>query len=284
MKGRITALAIVLAAAAAGASGCSSGGAKAANPAQLLSAAVKNAQSAHSVVATTNLQTSQIPGLGGLLGSLGLTTSGTYTGRTSPPTLREFSGTVQAAGQSLGNIDLISSPGAAYVQMPPLLKSLLHTTKPWSTVTQSQLKSGGLVSSLLSEATSVNPLSFAALLGESANTKTAGTANVNGVNTTVVTGSIPASAAISKLPSSLQSTFSSDSSGQITFQAWIDGQRNFRKLDISEGPSGGPATTKVAFTVTSLNQPVKITLPSPGQTAPLPKKALSGLSGLAGGL
>lgn len=276
MKGRITALAVVLAVGVAGVTGCSSGGAKAADPAQMLSAAVKNAQNASSVVAATTLQTSQIPGLGGLLGSLGLATSGTYTGQTTPTTLREFSGTVQAAGQSLGNIDLISAQDAAYVQVPPVLKALLHTTKPWSKVTQSQLKSGGLVASLLREATSVNPVNFAGLLGQSTNTKTVGTAKVNGVSTTEVSGSIPASAAISKLPSSLQPTFSSDRSGQITFQAWIDGTHNFRKLAISEGGNGsGAPTTKVTFNVTSLNQPVKITPPPAAQTGPLPKSSLT---------
>lgn len=279
-KSHIALLAAVL---AVGAAGCSSGAAKKtadANPATLLSAAVQNAQNVTSIVAATDVKTSQIPGAG-LLGSLGLATSGTYTGQTQPSNLREFAGTIQAGGQSMGSIDLISAPSAAYIKLPPMLKALMHGTKQWTKVPESELKSGGMVASLLSEAQSVNPLAFVHLLGESTNTKIAGTATVNGTSTTEVTGSIPASSAMTKLPAGLRSTFSQFGTGQIDFQAWIDAQHNIRKLIVTKaGPNGTPGTT-VTFTVTSLNQPVKVTLPPDNQASTLPPAALKG-SSLAG--
>ena len=268
-------------------SACSPSGHRAAkpasDPAQLLSAAVKKAQSVNSIVAATNVQTSQIPGAGAL-GALGLTTSGTYTGQTQPSSLREFAGTIQAGGQSLGSIDLISAPAAAYVQMPPMFKALLHSSKPWTKVPQSELKSGGMLASMLGEATSVDPLAFVQLLGESTNTRIVGTGTVNGTATTEVTGSIPASSAVAKLPANLRGSFGQAGTGQIEFQAWIDAQHNFRKLVVSKAGPGGTAGTRVTFNVTSLNQPVKITVPPAGQAATLPPGALKSASSLAAGL
>lgn len=281
MKGRIATLAVIAAVSVAGVSGCSSGkptaSKPAGNPSQLLSSAVKNAENATSVVAATSIKTSQIPGAGAL-GSLGLATTGTYTGQTKPSDLREFSGTVQAGGESLGNIDLISAHDAAYASLPPMLKTLLHSTKPWIKVPQSELKSGGMVASLLGEATSVNPLAFAQLLGESKNPKIVGTATVGGVSTTEVAGSIPASSALAKLPASLRSTFSQDGNGQIQFKAWIDGSHNFKKLQVHKAGYSGTAATQVEFTVSKLNQTVTIKTPPASQSGTLPSSALKGVA------
>lgn len=281
MKDRIAALAVIAAVSVAGASACSSGKPSAAkpsgNPSQTLSAAVSNAEKATSVVAATSIKTSQIPGAGAL-GSLGLATSGTYTGQTKPSDMREFSGTIQAGGESLGNLDLISDTSAAYASLPPMLKTLLHSSKPWVKVPQSELKSGGMVASLLGEATSVNPLAFASLLGQSKNPKIVGTAKVDGVSTTEVSGSIPASAALAKLPSNLRSTFSQDGTGQIQFKAWIDGSHNFKKLQISKAGYSGTEGTQVGFTVNKLNQPVTIKTPPSGQADTLTAKDLKGVT------
>lgn len=281
MKDRIAALAVMAVVCVAGASACSSGkpGASkpSANPAQLLSAAVKNAENATSVVAATSIKTSQIPGAGAL-GSLGLATSGTYTGEMKPSQLREFSGTVQAGGQSMGNIDLISAPDAAYAQLPPMVATLLHSTKPWVKVPQSELKSGGLVASLLGEATSVNPLAFAQLLAQAKNPKLAGSAKVDGVSTTEVSGSIPASAALSKLPSNLQKTFAQDGTAPIQFKAWIDGSHNIKKLQVNQSGYSGTESTQIAFTVNQLNQPVTIKTPPSSQSQTLTSSALQGVT------
>lgn len=281
MKDRIAALAVIAALSVAGASGCSSGKPAAAkpsgNPSQLLSAAVKNAENATSVVAATSIKTSQIPGAGAL-GSLGLATSGTYTGQAKPSDLREFSGTVQAGGQSMGNIDLISAQDAAYASLPPMIRTLLHSAKPWIKVPQSQLKSGGLVASLLSEATSVNPLAFARLLAQARNPRIVGSATVGGVSTTEVSGSIPASAALSRLPSDLQKTFGQAGSAPLQFKAWIDGSHNLKKLQVSQSGYSGTESTQIAFTVNQLNQPVTIKTPSASQSQTLTAKDLEGVT------
>lgn len=269
---------------AATAAGCSSGGSSAQRPkdwaspkataAQLVSGAVQNAENATSVVAATTIKTSQIPGAGAL-GSLGLATSGTYTGQAKPD-LREFSGTIQAGGQSMGNIDLISAQDAAYANLPPTIKALLHISKQWAKVPQSELKSGGLVASLLGEATSVNPLAFTQLLTESQDPKIVGSATVAGVPTTEVTGSIPASAALAKIPANLRKTFSQNGNGQILYKAWIDGSHNIKKLQVNQSGYSGTESTQVGFTVSKLNQPVTIKTPPAGQSSTLPASVLKG--------
>lgn len=279
----VRATAVLAAVVAVAAGGCSSSGhgadkmaASAGNAAQLLSAAVRNAQSVNSIVAATNVQASSIPGAGAL-GALGLTTSGTYTAQSHPSSMREFAGTIQTGGQSVGAIDLISAPAAVYVKLPPILKTLLHSSKPWTKVPQSELKSGGILASLLGEAQSVDPLAFVQLLGKSTNPRVAGTATINGAATTEVTGSVPASSALANLPASLRSSFAQAGTGQIEFQAWIDAQHNFRKLIVSKAGSGSEGNTRIAFTVNNINQPVNVSVPSASQVATIPASALSSM-------
>lgn len=281
--GAARAAAVLAAVVAVAVSGCASSGhgagktaASAGNAAQLLSAAVRNAQSVNSIVAATNVQVSSIPDAGAL-GALGLTTSGTYTAQSHPSSMREFAGTIQAGGQSVGAIDLISAPAAVYVKLPPMLKMLLHSSKPWSMVSQSELKSGGIVASVLGEAQAVDPLAFVQLLGKSANPRIAGTATINGAATTEVTGSVPASAALANLPASLRSSFAQVGTGQIEFQTWIDAQHNFRKLIVSKAGSDSEGSNRITFTVSNINQPVNVSVPSASQVAAIPASALRGM-------
>jgi hypothetical protein len=55
----------------------------------------------------------------------------------------------------------------------------------------------------------------------------------------------------------------------VRFHVWIDAQHLIKKADDTESVRGQTVTT--TFTVTSVNQPVKVTLPKTGDTGPLPK-------------
>jgi hypothetical protein len=54
----------------------------------------------------------------------------------------------------------------------------------------------------------------------------------------------------------------------VHFRVWIDAEHLIKKADYTESVRGETVTT--TFVVTSVNQPVHVTLPKAGQTAPLP--------------
>jgi hypothetical protein len=57
-----------------------------------------------------------------------------------------------------------------------------------------------------------------------------------------------------------------------TFKVWVDGQSVMRKLVMTE--NGTALTEVVTVTITSLDKPVKIEIPAPGQTTAMPSSAL----------
>lgn len=274
----VAALAIV----AAGAAGCSSGGsgsavaAPTAPPGQLLAAALKNAENVSSYTAAMTIQSSGIPALA-TLGSGGLTMSGNYSYQRQP-SLREFSATSVQAGQlPLGTLDEVTTPTTLYVKMPAIT-ALLHTSKPWVQVPQSELKSGSALSQLLGAAQASDPLSAAQLLAGATNTRTVGTTTLNGVPVTEITGSETGAQAVAKLPASLRASLGQSVQKlglkQISFTGWVDGQQDFRKLVVKE--TGSSVNESITMNVTSTGKPVNISVPPAGQATTLPANALNG--------
>jgi hypothetical protein len=182
---------------------------------------------------------------------------------------------------NLGSMDTISTPSAIYLKMP-MISALMHSSKPWLELPVSELKSGGALSSLISQAQSSNPLSDAQLLAGAKNVREVGTSTIDGVAVTELDGSEPASAAIAKLPAGLRTSLGQNIQklgiGQIQFQAWVDGQHDFRKLIVNE--VGSKLNETVEFTVKSINQPVSVSVPSASQATTIPASALSGAAGL----
>lgn len=272
--------AVVLTAVAAAAAGCSSGGTGKASspsspgesPAQALAASVKTSQATNSFAATMDLQTTS--GSGGM-GTVNL--SGKVSFERQPMVMTEVDmANVQAGGTSAGPMSVIETPSAIFLKMP-MMSQVMHSTKPYLEIPMSELKNGGAMSALLNQAQSSNPLSIAQLLNGATDVKQVGTSTVNGVPVTEYQGTEPVSAAIAKLPANLRSSLGEQvqKAGfkQINFQASIDAQHNLRKMTANE--VGTSVNETVTFTVTSINQPVQITMPSPSQVQKLPASAFN---------
>ena len=105
-----------------------------------------------------------------------------------------------------------------------------------------------------------------------------GTQTIGGVSTTHYTGSYPVSAGLAKLPASVrakeQKALRTLGVKTVHFNVWIDGQHLTRKIIATE--TGGAETLKVTMQVTSINQPVSVTLPPASQVATIPASALQG--------
>jgi hypothetical protein len=88
------------------------------------------------------------------------------------------------------------------------LRTLLSGSKPWIEIPGSDLKSGSAagLAQMLGEAQSGDPLSDAQLLAGAKNTRTVGTAALNGVPVTEITGSEPVATALANLPTDLRSS------------------------------------------------------------------------------
>ena len=283
--GAACAAAVLAAITAAGAVGCSSGGSGAATAPrasanQLLSSSLRNLQGIGSYTAALTVKASGIPGTGGG----GITMSGTYSSQEKPSPLREFNATkVQVAQLPIGAMDEVTTPAALYAKMP-VLTALTHASKPWVRIPEQGLQQGSAtgLDQLLGEVQSVDPLSVARLLAGARNVRTVGTSTVSGAPVTEISGSEPGSAALSSIPASLRSSLGQTvrklGIKQITFQAWIDGQRNVRKLAVIV--TGSAARETFNSTVTSVNKPVNISVPAAGQAETIPASALRGDLGL----
>jgi hypothetical protein len=105
-----------------------------------------------------------------------------------------------------------------------------------------------------------------------------GTATVDGVPTTEYTGSYPVSAGLAKLPASARAKLAPQLRAMglttQTFKIWLDSQQQVRKVITSDQGTSEQVTSTVQ--VTSINQPVRVSLPPAAQTATVPASALGG--------
>ena len=97
-----------------------------------------------------------------------------------------------------------------------------------------------------------------------------------GVPVTEYTGSFSVASALAKLPISAgtRATGQALASARITsasFQVWLDGQQQVRKIAVTE--PGGLESTTITTTVTGINQPVTVQLPPAAEVYPLPASA-----------
>jgi hypothetical protein len=285
MTRRAATLAVVMAAGIAGLAGCSPAtSSPAAAPApggsgtQLLAAALKNAANVSSYKAPTTVKATGL-----LSGTTPVTLSGTYSSE-DKRAVREFNATtVDDGALPLGAMDEVTTPSTLYVKMATLT-TLLRATKPWVKIPTSSLTSGSGLVQMLGEAQSADPLDAAQLLNGVQNARTVGTSTVDGVAVTEITGTETAAQAQTGLSASQRAAVSQviTKTGlrQITFQVWVDGQKNLRKLSVAE--TGSKVSESITMTVTSMNKPVSIAVPPASQAAPLPANAAKTLSALMG--
>jgi hypothetical protein len=176
-----------------------------------------------------------------------------------------------------GGMHEIVTGRAVYVKMA-LLAQELH--KPWVKISFSQRQQGtGVnVGQLTQQVQSNNPLVQTQMLAAAKDVRALGTQTIGGVSTAHYTGTYPISAGLAKLPASeravAQKGLRTLGITTVRFNVWIDAQHQTRKIVVIE--SGSVETMKVTMQVTSINQPVSVTLPPASQVAAIPASALQG--------
>jgi len=212
-------------------------------------------------------------------GTVSGTIAGTMHIRTRPSRLADadFS-TFDIGSQSLpGGMHEIVTDRSIYLKMA-LLSQQLH--KPWVKISFAQLQQGTGVdfSQLTQQVQSNNPLVQTQMLAAAKDVRAVGTQTIDGVSTTHYTGSYPISAGLAKLPASdravAQKGLRTLGIKTVRFNVWIDGQHQTRKIVVTE--TGSVESLRVTMQVTSINQPVSVTLPPASQVATIPASALQG--------
>jgi hypothetical protein len=241
------------------------------SPIQAIALAATQAKQANSFATDLSIQMS---------GSTSVSMTGSLAMRNEPSLLAtaNFS-SIKANGQSMpGGMSEIVTDKTIYLKMAELQQEL--GGKQWLELPLSELQqSTGLnLSQLLNQVQGNNPLVQTQMLAAAKDVRTVGTQEVDGVQTTHYTGSYPLSAGLAKLPASLrgmaQQQIQKLGLQTAQFNVWIDAQHQTRKLTMTEHGNG--ETVNVALNVTSIGQPVNVTLPTGSQVATIPASALSG--------
>ncbi len=278
---------------AAAVAGCSSPGAGHAagtaspTPVSALAAvriAGKSATTVDSVTGTFSVRITTKPGASGTpaasgsaLGSLSVT--GSVAERLHP----SLTGRVDINAMSVdgtavpGAIEEIVTPSAFYMRAPSLTQAL-HSVKPWLVLPLSALnkQTGINFSQLMSTASQNGPLTQTTLLTGASSVREVGKGTVAGTPVTQYTGTISLDKAYPNLPADTRSQLTKAAAAAgfhtATFTAWIDAQNVTRKVSVSM--AGTSITETITSTITSVNQPVSVTVPPASQTTQLPTTGL----------
>ena len=281
-------LAVIVAAAVSGcaaSSGSSSGGggSSAAAPLSPLAAVklvAKTTVTVNSFTGTMNIQITAKPGAASSAGLGSMDMTGTLAEQLRPTVLiSESIGTLGEAGTSLpGGLTELMTPTAWYIKWSYFTQQL-HLTKPWLVIPLSTLSKGAGInlSQALSQATSNGPVAQSQMLAGATSVRRVGTGTLDGVPVTEYTGTIPLGKAMAYLSGSTKSGVEQliKASGLTTekFTIWVDGEHVLRKAVITM--DGKAVTENISMTITSINQPVAVTVPPASETATLPSGALS---------
>lgn len=222
-------------------------------------------------------ETQSVTSLGGAItiraGSVNV--GGTFQFQLKPSLMVDENLNAAEGGQSVA-IDEILSGTTLYMKVPGLSS---QTSKPWVEINLSGVSGnlGAALNQLLQNAETSNPLTQTQELTASKDAREVGTQVIDGVNTTHYAGTLSPSAALAKLSPSLRQDLSSTMNqlqGSISWNIWTDSQHNLRQLSETYSVAGSPFT--LTMSVTSINQPVSVTLPPASQVTVLPASALSG--------
>jgi hypothetical protein len=272
---RTAMLSAAAAAAALLAAGCSSGGgshpaASSMSAAQAITLASHQAAQVNSFASTLNIQMS---------GSVTGTMTGTMQIRKQPSLLVDANfSTLKANGQDVpGGMQEILTGSTLYLKMAALAQEL---GKPWASLQLSELKQGAGVnlSQITQQVQNNNPMTDAQMLTSASNLRSVGTQTIGGVATTHYTGTFAVSAGLAKLPASVRGAEQKQLQGlgikDIGFNAWVDAQHQIRKIEVTE--HGSSIQVAATMQVTSLNQPITVSLPPASQVKAIPASALQG--------
>jgi hypothetical protein len=275
-------LAVIVATAATGCSASSAAGASRSSapaPVNALDAvklAAKASSSANSFTGTMNFQATVTPGAASSSGSAGTAImTATFAEQLHPSLLVSVNiASLSFGGMSMpGGIEEIVTPSTLYIKWS-YLTQLLHVSKPWlTTPVSSASKSSGInLSQIFSQESGSDPLTQSQLLQGATSVRQVGTGSIDGVPVTEYTGTVPLRKAMSYISGAaktqLQQAIANAGFTDETYTVWIDGQHTVRKILVTE--AGKELTDTITTTLTSINQPVNIALPTAGQTSPLP--------------
>lgn len=261
-------LALVAAAGAASAllaAGCGSAkpGGQSISPVQAMLLAAQQARHATSFSWAMTVQTS---------GLASGTMAGTVAMRTQPLLFDADFSTVSFGGQSVsGGIQEILTGQTLYLKVPALARRL---GKPWLKVSFAQIqnRTGISLARIIQQAQQDNPLVQVQMLAGAKNVRVVGHQVIDGVATTHYTGTFAAATALARLPSSLRAieraALRKLGVTSVRFSVWIDGQHQSRKIVVYE--NGISEQVTATMTVTGINQPINVTLPSPSQVLTYP--------------
>jgi hypothetical protein len=242
--------------------------------------AAKTASGANSFTGTMAIQIAAKPGASGS-GDFAL--AATFAERLHPALLASVDiGSLSSSGTSLpGGLSEIVTPGTLYLKWNFLTQEL-HLTRPWLTIPVSAMsKSSGVnLGQIFGEATGSGPLTESQLLAGATAVRQVGTGTLDGVPVTEYTGTLPLDKGIAYLSGSartqLQQAITAAGFTTAAFTVWIDGQHLVRKAIVTE--VGKTVSETTTTTITSINQPLSVTVPSASQTSPLPGGDLGNLS------
>jgi hypothetical protein len=282
---RLAAAGAIVIIAAAATAGCASSNSPAASlakpetPLEAIQLAASTARDVNSFAANMSVQVNASSAATGSSATT-VTLGGTLSEQLHPSLIAQadFS-TFSAAGESLpGGLDEIINTSAVYMKLSALTQAL-HTSKPWVEIPFSALSkaTGVNLSTLLSQLQTSSPLNQSQLFAGAEKVRKVGTGVVDGVPVTEYSGTVLMSAALAKLPASLRNTLAPDiQKAGITsanFTEWVDSQHQVRKTVVDE--TGSQISEAITVTVTSINQPVNIAIPTAGQTTQLPASVLN---------
>jgi hypothetical protein len=282
MLSRSTKVTVATAAGAAAillAAGCSSGSSPGSSnssagglsPIRAIALAADQSRQATSFASTLDMQ---------LSGASTGTIEGSIQAQTKPSLLMSVNmTTLKMAGQGLpGGIQEIMTSSDLYMKMAILSQEL---GKPWVVVPFSEMQNSTGIdfSQLVRQVQSSDPLVQTQMFTSAKNARAVGTQVIDGVQTTHYTGSYQAAAGVAKLPVSMRAMVTKQLQqtgiSTVHFNAWIDGQHQVRKIEVTE--PGAAETVNVTMQVTGIGQQVNITIPAKSQTANLPASALKGI-------
>ncbi len=260
--------------AVAGCSSSGSSGKKAGKGTQAVSPESKAAGKALELAATQSQQVKSLTAnitvhsKGTAAGNL----TGTVNMQFKPTTIIQATFNSTTAKSQKVELDEILTDKSIYFKDPAFTKA---AGKPWVEADLAQLstKVGVSLGSLLQNLESSNPLDQARLFAASKNAHVVGTAMIHGVSTTEYVGTYSPQDALAQLSPSLRKlmgpALKAIGPNPVQFEVWIDGQHMVRQAQDTDNVRGQIITTNLE--VTSINKPVHVTLPSPGEIAPLPK-------------
>jgi len=265
--------------AAASTSAGASGTAAAANPTDVVKLAAKTTGGANTFTGTMSVQTTAKAGTSS---SGDLTMAASMAEQLHPSLLAEIKiSSLSSGGTTLpGGMTELITPSTLYMNWSVLTQEL-HTGKPWLAIPLSTLgKSTGIdLTQLLNQAASESPLNQSDMLAGATGVREVGKSTIGGVPVTEYQGTLSIDKGLQQLPAAnraaVQKQVSAAGFTTGTFTVWIDGSNTMRKVVMTE--QGRALTEVVSMTITSINQPVDITVPAASQTTALPSADLSGL-------